>query len=118
MMKVVRDWTALMGKTIEKVEELDDDMVLVFNDDTYTVIHSGPSYDWDRSAPELETLDLPSAHTSEHHALALAQLGIWDNDEYVKWQGLREVRNQNNKAETERRERATLAALKAKYEAS
>lgn len=118
MMKVLRDWMGLVGKTIEKVEELDDDMVLVFNDDTYTVIQSGPSYDGDRSAPELESLDLPSAHTSEQNALALAQLGIWDNDEYVKWKGLREVRNQNNSAETERRERATLAALKAKYEPS
>jgi hypothetical protein len=63
-------------------------------------------------------LDAPSAYISEHNALSYAQLGIWDNDEYVKWKGLRETRDQCNKSESERRERATLAALKAKYEPS
>ncbi len=116
MMKEVSYWTDLMGKTIEKVEELDNNMVLVFSDSTYTVIQSGPIYDGDRSVPELESHDPPSAYTSKRIAQTLAQLGIWDNDEYMEWKGLREVMDQNCRAATERIERATLEALKSKYE--
>lgn len=116
MMKVVDDWEKLAGKTIEKVEELSDDMALVFSDDTYAVVRSGPNYDGDRSAPELNEVEEPRRWTHESTAYALAQLGIWSNEDYVKWKLLRETGAQEDKETSETRERALLAQLKAKYE--
>ncbi len=118
-MKRVKKWEDLMGKTIKHVEPVgDENIVLVFDDECYALIRSGPSYDGDRSEPELSELDAPSNWTNENDARIMAQTGIWDNDEYVRWKTLRENREKDSAAETERRERETLAKLKAKYERS
>lgn len=119
MMKRIRKWEDLMGKTIKDVEEVDEGIAFTFGDNTYAYIESGPAWDGDRAEPELKELDGPNAMLiQEDTARKLAQLGIWDNDEYVGWKAEREKRTANSEAEQERKERETLAKLKAKYERS
>jgi len=117
MMKRIRKWEDLMGKTIQNVEEVDEGIAFTFGDNTYAYIESGPAWDGDRAQPELKELDGPNVIlVIPQTAQKLAQLGIWDNDEYVAWKAERERRAANTEAEQERKERETLARLKAKYE--
>jgi len=119
MMKRVKKWEELVGKTIKNFDEVDEGIALTFDDGTYAYIESGPAWDGDRAMPELKELDGPNVMPIiPDTARRLAQLGIWDNDEYVGWKAEIEKRVAANEAEKERKERETLANLKAKYERS
>lgn len=114
----ITHWVDLIGKSIATVQEMPDETIaLVFTDDTCAIINSGPSYDGERSVPELEAVDGPTErYLNENQARALAQAGIWTTDEYTAWKTARENWERDRASERESDERATLARLKAKYD--
>lgn len=111
MKQAIESWDLLGGKEILTTCVLDDDRYLVFTDDTLAIIRSGRSYEDNRDEPELLPLTLNYSWQCDK----LVEVGVITQDECDQWKARQAELHANTAAINERRERALLAQLQAKY---
>lgn len=116
-MKLLETESDLIGKTITATDVIDDKWYVVFSDQTYAIISSGPSYDGERSEPELSS-DESLERMDEWKMRMLRKLGVLNEADEQTWTTSRATRDSLDQQQKEARERVEYERLKKKYASS
>lgn len=108
-----KDPEELVGLTIQLVGHIEDHLVLVFADQTYTAIKSVAYGDCSVVEPVLEGLDSNPTHLS--CAEQYLALEIWTPIEYAQWLRSYNQWREGRRLTQEEDERRQYERLKAKY---